>query len=188
MSENNPFTPPESNLQPPPSGHRFIHEFPRLPTLLFIGLGLLTMGLYVYAWIYTRNAMLNRCLPEAKRIPSWLSNSTVALGVISFGMSIFSMLTPESNIGSSVQSAQGLFGMMSFIMTIVWLFNFRANLNYLTGAQPGDRLWVNGILLVLFTAYYLQYKLNQVHDFGETDITPPPSGGDGSSRQGHIEL
>ena len=198
MSENNPFTPPESDLRPPRKGYQFIQEFPRLPTLLFMGLGLLTLGLYVYAWIYTRNAMINRCVPDDKRIPDWLSNSAVALGVISFSMSGLGMLFPGTSIGIAMINAQGIFALVSFAMTMVWLFTFRALLNQLTGTYPGKRLWTNGILLVLFSVYYLQYKLNQIHDLGESDIPRPPSGdddnqsgddGDGQKpKQGYIEL
>lgn len=197
MSENNPFTPPESDLRPPGKGHQFIREFPRLPTPLFIGLGLMTLGLYVYAWIYTRNAMINRCVPDDKKIPDWLSNSAVVLGVISFSMSAMGMLFPGTGIGIAMTNAQGIFAVVSFAMTMVWLFTFRALLNQLTGAYPGKRLWTNGILLVLFSVYYLQFKLNQVHDIGESEIPRPPpsdddddqSGDDGQKpKQGYIEL
>ena len=202
MSENNPFTPPESDLRPPlKKGHQFIQEFPRLPTLLFIGLGLMTLGLYIYAWIYTRNAMINRCVPDDKRIPDWLSNSAVALGVISFMMSAMGMLFPKTTLGLAMIDAQGVFAMMSFAMTMVWLFTFRTLLHQLTGAYPGKRLWANGLLLVLFSVYYLQYKLNQIHDIGESEIPRPPESddddndSDGNSsdggqkpKQGYIEL
>jgi hypothetical protein len=195
MSENNPFTPPESDLRPPSKGHQFIQEFPRLPTPLFIGLGLMTLGLYVYAWIYTRNAMINRCVPDDKKIPEWLSNSAVALGVISFSMSAIGMMFPGTEIGIAMIDAQGIFALVSFAMTMVWLFTFRALLNQLTGAYPGKRLWTNGVLLVLFSVYYLQFKINQIHDIGESEIPRPPSDDDNQSgddgekpKQGYIEL
>lgn len=197
MSENNPYTPPESDPQPPRQGQSFIREFPRFPVLLFIGIALLTMGLYVYAWIYTRNQMINRCVPESKRIPSWLTNSVIALGVVSFSMSFLAMVSPESSFGKALIEAQGIFTLITYAMTILWLFNFRALLNQLAGSQPGERFWVNGILLVLFSVYYLQYKINQLHDFGDHS-TPPSSGGDDSegkeqsaeetSKKGYIEL
>ena len=196
MSEHNPFTPPESDLQPPSSGHQFIREFPRLPTPLFIGLGLMTLGLYIYAWIYSRNAMINRCVPDDKKIPEWLSNSAVVLGVISFSMSAIGMLFPGTEIAIAMINAQGIFAVVSFAMTMVWCFTFRALLNQLTGAHPGKRLWTNGILLVLFSAYYLQFKINQIHDIGESEIPRPPSSDnddqsddDGQKpKQGYIEL
>lgn len=196
MSENNPFTPPESDLRPPRKGQQFIQEFPRLPTMLFVGLGLLTLGLYIYAWIYTRNAMINRCVPEAKRIPSWLSNSTVVLGVITFFMSAFGMLLPESSLGKAMIETQGIFTMISFFVTMIWFFTFRGLLNALTDAQPGRSLWINGMLLVLFTAYYLQYKINQIHDLDKSGM-PPSSRDDDQTeqsddgqkpKQGYIEL
>lgn len=198
MSEHNPFTPPESDLRPSRKGQQFIQEFPRLPTMLFVGLGLLTLGLYIYAWIYTRNAMMNRCVPEGKRIPSWLSNSTVALGVITFCMSALGMLLPESSIGKGMIEAQSIFAMVSFFVTMIWFFTFRGLLNALAGAQPGQKLWINGIILVLFTAYYLQYKINQIHE--QNDMQPPPKDDDYDSfddtdldnerkpKQGYIEL
>lgn len=202
MSENNPFTPPESDLQTPRKGGPFIQEFPRLPILLFLGLAMLTFGLYVYAWIYTRNAMMNRCVPVEKQVPSWLSNSVIALGVISFSMSLLAMLSPESALGKALIDVQGIFTFITFGMTLVWGFHFRALLNGLSGATPGTRFWPHGVLLVLFTVYYLQYKINLIHEFG--DNQPPSSGKGGDEdapresdqskpdaekpKQGYIEL
>ena len=75
-------------------------------------------------------------------------------------------------------------------MALVWLFNFRRQLNRLTGAVPGDAVWVNGLLLFLFTTYYLQYKINQIHDHGPMQRASSDDDDDDveQSKQGTIEL
>lgn len=189
MSEHDPYTPPESDLRPKQE-RNFIQNFPRFPTLLFVGIGIFTMGLFVYYWIYTRNQMLNRCLPDSLKMPEWLVNSTVILGVIGFVMSCIQLIMPNTALAVSTSGAQAILGLLSFALALVWLFNFRSQLNRLSGAAPGDAIWVNGLLLFLFTTYYLQYKINQIHDLGP--MSPPSSGVDDegveTSKQGTIEL
>lgn len=189
MSEHDPYTPPESDLRPKQDPN-FIQNFPRFPTMLFVGIGILTMGLFVYYWIYTRNQMLNRCIPASLRMPEWLVNSTVILGVIGFVMSSIQLMMPETGLATSTSGAQGILGLLSFVMALVWLFNFRRQLNRLTGAVPGDAVWVNGLLLFLFTTYYLQYKINQIHDHGPMQRASSDDDDEDvdQSKQGTIEL
>lgn len=190
MSEQDPYTPPESDLRPK-QGRNFIQNFPRFPTLLFVAIGIFTMGLFVYYWIYTRNQRLNRCLPDSLKVPEWLINSTVILGVIGFVMSSIQLMMPGTSLATSTSGAQSILGLLAFALALVWLYNFRSQLNRLSGARPGDAIWVNGFWLFLFTTYYLQYKINQIHDLGPVNPPPPPSSDDKDEvqpRQGTIEL
>ena len=166
---DNPYQPPKSSLQPP--GSAGIRAFPRLGTLLVVALGILTLGIYLLYWLYTRTRILNSLLPS-RPVPAGLINFVLSTYIVVIGLSLVELAYPGNQTIGTVTS---LINLVSSIGFLIWVFIFRERLNHFNNAAPGQRYWLGPILTFFFQSMYFQYKINQMldeqNDDGNSEMT-----------------
>lgn len=169
--QNNPFAAPSANLQTPGSTNlKGIKSIPRFTTWAVVGLSVITLGFYFYYWLFSRCKIINSQLKE-DQISSKLIQSLLAIFVVGMALSIID----ASITGPDPYAEPSLFGMVSGVISLIGLvlyimvaFGMRKRINILTNSHKGDRFWLGGVgsslLTLFFSAYYFQYKVNQMHD------------------------
>jgi len=158
----NPYAAPSSNVASDSLNQDVnkVKAFKRFTTWGVIGLAVITLGLYSYYWMHTRTKVLNKLIPENKVAP-WIVPTIIILGLINFVLSFLPLIAPELITLSTLSS---FIGLIVFILAITWAFMFRNRLNIISGSNKGDVFWLGPILTFFFSLYYLQYKINQMHD------------------------
>ena len=161
----NPYAAPSSNLEPELTAGRlsFINAFKRFTAWGVFGLTLITAGIYIYYWMFTRGKNINTELSDENKISPLLTNSVIATGLI---YTVFSYLPSfvDSSALQVVTLVMMLFMIIYMVVYLTWIFKFRNRLNMLTNAKKGDQLWLGGIMTFFFNVIYFQYKINQIHD------------------------
>jgi hypothetical protein len=160
MSEQNPYAAPEADIALPSSGTAIdiINALPRLTTWAVIGLSIITFGLYSIYWLYNRTQKLNGVLSEELKIPNWTIMGAMISYTFYIGLSVAVTFIPDLAVLS------GVFGVVYFVLFIIWVYKFRGAINTLTDTQRGDQVWIGPILTFFINIYYFQYKINQIHD------------------------
>ncbi len=165
QTENqNPFEAPSANLETQTSGQlSFVNSFTRFTAWGVFGLMIITLGLYLYYWMFTRVKKLNSNLSMEHKISSLLTHTVIATGLI---YTLFAYLPNfvDSSLIQSMLLVTVILMMVYFVAYLMWIFKFRNRLNLLTGAKKGDKLWLGGIMTFFFNVIYFQYKINQIHD------------------------
>ncbi len=158
----NPYAAPTSNVASDSLNQDVnkIKSFKRFTTWGVIGLAIITLGIYGYYWMYTRTKVLNNLIPENKVAP-WIIPAIIVLGLINIVFSLLPLISPEL---ASLAALGSILGIIVFILTVTWAFMFRNRLNIISGSNKGDVFWLGPILTFFFSLYYLQYKINQMHD------------------------
>ena len=154
-----PYTPPQSDLDRKKSGPDAIAEFPRFSAWAVFGLLIITLGIYSVYWLYSRTNILNRITSQP--IPSSFTSFVLVGYVMVFAIAFASGMSPDDESLAIVST------LLSFIINIsmlVWFFKIKNRINDLTATSRGDALWIGPILTFLFNTIYLQYKINQIID------------------------
>jgi len=164
VQSQNPFEAPQANLETESSGElSFINAFTRFTAWGVFGLSIITAGLYMYYWMFSRVKNLNTGLSSEQKIPSLLTNTVIATGII-YTIFAYAPGFVDGSIVAVVAMATLVFMVIYMVTYLTWLFKFRNRLNILTGAKKGDQLWLGGIMTFFFNVIYFQYKINQIHD------------------------
>lgn len=164
MNNENPFTPPSSNLDIDPEKLKQrspITKLPRISTLLVVVLSIVTAGIYNLYWMYTRTQKLNALAQNEDRIASWLPTAAIMISLISLVMTLGVEFTHASD-GFLVLA--NLISISNFVLTIMWVFAIRKIIHRIAGLGQQDEYWLHGVLTFLLSIYYFQYRINQIHD------------------------
>ena len=164
----NPYSSPESDVAPEAVPENSFGEFPRFSAWWVFLLSVITLGIYTYYWLFTRTTVINRQLPD-NQISNTVVWGTITVAVLSWISSLGSTLVSVGGTaaGNTLLAAAGLDFLLSvagFVFWLLWAFAIRGRINQMTGAQPGNSLWSNGILTFFFTPVYPAYKINQIKD------------------------
>lgn len=149
----NPYQPPRASIAADPQT-----DLSRLSVWLMIGLTIITLGLYLPYWIYTRTKAFNR-LTNAAGPNQAFTTFTAAFFVVTYGVDIGREFIDISHNMEGMLSALSL---ASNICVMVWALMFRSGLNRYTKVTKRDPLWSNAFLAWFFQAFYHQYKINQI--------------------------
>ena len=131
----------------------------RNPTILFIIFSVITLGIYIFNWVFTRNNSLN-LISETK-----LSNAVV---IIYFISAIWSYL--GSYLGDFICQDSYLFdlsnllGFVSFISGIVISFKMKDILKEISDNNEMN-ISYNRLLTVFLNIMYINYKINENIDY-----------------------
>lgn len=149
-------------------------RFPRMQPFTTLLLTIITLGLYVPYWLYTRTRVLNGLCP-AKPVPSIII--ALCMGsLLMFVILLFQFLNqlPETIVVEQLQNHPDFVKLMDVAMAVnflqlLWAIFFCHRLNNCTRAKPGDRYYSSYFFLTLahlliVNIFYLQYKLNQLMD------------------------
>ena len=164
-----PYDPPAASLE---MGTPI--ELKKLNVWKMIFLTIITVGLYVPYWMYTRTKMLNLA-NEEESVSKFFTILAVSLLVLTYGFDVGSeFIKPEPGVAGIFK----FIGIASNLCALFWALMFRSGLNSYTRAKKGDDLWSNGFFTWLFQAFYHQYKINKILE--AQDLTNvAPSQGDG---------
>ncbi len=150
---------------------------PRQHPLLLILFALLSLGLYVPYWVYTRSTLINRICPE-QPIPTNITAMTIAGFVIYLVLMFTLPIEPGAQLDQeyikALQQTQhyqiwNSIGLAQNILMFFWGFCFCRSLNTITGSHKGDALQARPLYLFIVQLFvvnivYLQYKINQILD------------------------
>ncbi len=137
-----------------------ITKFKRQSVWALIGLTSITATVYFAFWLRRQTSVLRENLPQ-NPIPGWFFPVSLSLTILSLGWSIPEVLTDDAPWAIAVGK---LLSKADLLFLIVWVFKVRNRLNELLGTSKSDKTWLGGVWTFLFGMFYLQFKLNQLHD------------------------
>ncbi|MBV0932332.1 DUF4234 domain-containing protein [Marinobacterium weihaiense] len=154
---DNPYVAPEAELEVQHEAGD-LSVFPRFTTWAVFGLTIITLGIYAVYWMYSRTRHLNSITED--RISNGFVGAAVGVYIASGVSSIMMGLTDASALSGTMVLIDGLLGLASWILMLVWAFKFRNRLNRVTDSR-GKPTWAGPILTFFFSVFYLSYKVNQ---------------------------
>lgn len=135
--------------------------------MMTIALSLVTLTLYVPWWLYRQTRVINAHAQQS-RIPDWMVHAGMISGMVIVGLNLFVLTTasPESAQSVPMQPDPTLQGisLIANIILLAWAFVVRNGINELARASRGDAAWIGIVLTILFSVFYLQYKINRILD------------------------
>jgi len=134
-----------------------VSGFERFSTWYVLLLAIVTLGLYIPYWLYSRTKVLN--VQSEDQISSGFVWATLLLYVLALCASIASAAAgPEVSELVLVESGASL---IANVFMIVWVFKFRNRLQKLIAPL---QLKTNPVLTFFLQAFYMQYKVNEAID------------------------
>lgn len=133
----------------------------RRSVILLIVLSVITLGLYINYWTHQQAKVINASFGRER-----ISMITVILfwfvSLASIGLIIPYWMVEE---GSPVEAVSDMSDLADRIFTLVMAFVIRGGLQDLL-VRLGDRARFGGLWTFLFGIYYLQWKINRLHEKG----------------------
>lgn len=116
----------------------------------------LTLGIYLMYKLYKFTSQINQ-YTEFK-ISNLFMSVTVTLFVISLASLVYGLVNYHDL--SILKSSIGIHAISS-AFDVTWIVMVRNRINLITGANKGDKLWLNPFITSIFHVIYMQYKINQ---------------------------
>ena len=150
-----PYAPPRVVVADPiPAG---CPQFPRFSTWWVFLLSIVTFGVYVPYWLYTRTKILNT-MSRYDPIPIALPVALFVLFVVCAGIGLVDGIDPDRmGAKSFLAIAQWIY----VIVTLICEFSFRNRLNEDCMEGSDSPYWIGPVATFFFGILYLNYKLNQ---------------------------
>ena len=137
----------------------FIARMRSESTFFLVVLSLATLGIYGAHYIRKKTKILNQHV-SADRISKSLINAILALA---YANVILTLLYAFYMGPWMFHVLRGLYSITG-ILAIVWALNARHIMHARLSAKPGDTHWFNGVLTLLLTFYYFNYKVNKMEN------------------------
>jgi len=153
-STENPYQSPTADLVEHGSSQK-IFQFKRFSAWGVFGLGIITLGIYTAYWLVSRSTTTN-AIHENKISPT-LTSIFIGTTILSF----LSGLLGESDIAVAASILITLAYLVSYVMVA---FKLRNRLREMMEEGSTQSSPLSGVLTFLFSAIYLQYKINQYID------------------------
>ncbi|MCB1668603.1 MAG: DUF4234 domain-containing protein [Porticoccaceae bacterium] len=158
---NNPYATPDSDLSTLKPGAG-ISIFDRFSTWGVFGLSVITLGIYMVYWLFSRTKQLNSVVENK------ISDAFIVATVLCYIVNLFSGVLPYLGEGGAPNSfltiGVSLVAIAGNILFVVWAFKVRNRINEITNSQKGVATWCGPVLTFFFSCFYLQYKINQSLD------------------------
>lgn len=153
MPENESiYSAPNSDLSDTSEGGG-LDAFKRFSAWGVFGLGLVTLGIYSFYWLYSRANAVNSVVEDE------ISNTTIFLFLATYVsntiLSIFVEFIPDN---STVDIVVTVLGLVTFVYYLILVYSIRSRL-----ADILDRP-LNGIMTFFFATIYFQYHINTAKD------------------------
>ncbi|MCJ8312250.1 MAG: DUF4234 domain-containing protein [Saccharospirillaceae bacterium] len=154
---NNLYAAPESDLnqEVDANGDDAILEFTRFSAWGVFGLSFITLGIYMYFWLYKNISTVNR-----------LHDQPVSLNLLwaYLGLNLVGTIMPY--LGSPLlASLSMLFSLAGFILLLVMAYTLRSRLTDIIKRSGLENLpKIGGVMTFFFNVLYFQYKINQAID------------------------
>jgi hypothetical protein len=162
-TQQNPYIPPEANLQSHNNNNNKIENFPRFSTWGVFGLSIITLGIYYPYWLFTRTKILNQVCDN--KISTTLVNIVIAFFIINVVLSFMSGFSPKD---ADMSIMANIANLLYAIINLYWVFTFRSRLHEMAGDNYPSNFKLGGILTFFLQVLYLQYKINEYIDHSNT--------------------
>ncbi len=147
-------------------------QFTPQPVIITIFVTLVTLGLYIPLWFIIHRTALN-ALHENKRLPL---NGPIAVVVLLSLWHLFNFLSFFTDFNGAGQFLKNIYDsiyLISFIAGLIWsiILSFQAYhiLRAYSQAQDYDIEYV-GLFTFILNIFYLQFKVNQLIQYEETQV------------------
>jgi hypothetical protein len=116
----------------------------------------LTLGAYLIFKLYKFTRQINQ-YTEFK-----ISNVFMSVAIVLFAISSTSLVYGLTKFHDlSILKSSISIHALSSVFDVTWIVMVRNRLNLITGANKGDRLWLNPFITSIFHVIYMQHKINQ---------------------------
>ncbi|RYY73528.1 MAG: DUF4234 domain-containing protein [Gammaproteobacteria bacterium] len=159
MSNENIYSAPQSDVTGVVDKTNEIDTFPRKSAWLVFFLGIPTLGIYSYYWLYTRTKLANSLNTHTVSIT--IPTMLLILSLVSLAISGLGTVYKD-NIVLSVISA--VISIAVFVLYIMSAFSLRTVLRNILESSGSSKPDLNGIMVFFFSSIYMQYKINQCID------------------------
>ena len=134
--------------------------FPRQSLLAFIGLSVLTLGIYIPYWYRSRAQMVNLA---AGREVTGLAPFSAAILIYLAALAVSFVSGFQGTEGGGLD--QGLNTASNFA-NLIMAFKLRGAIHAAGHVRSGTPYWLGGVGTFFLGAFFLQYKINRV-DYGD---------------------
>ncbi|MFT6044569.1 MAG: putative benzoate:H+ symporter BenE [Arenicella sp.] len=153
-STNSPYQPPSADLIDRNQNNQ-IFMFKRFTAWGVFGLGLITLGIYTIYWLCTRSNIVNT-VSDNKIEPYWIA-----------ALAITTALSFVSGLFGQSETAVMIAALITIAYLVAYLavaFKLRNRLRDMMSSDSNTSYELSSILTFLFSAIYLQYKINEYID------------------------
>ena len=140
-----------------------VKELRSQSTWRLLGLALLTLGVYYGHYMTRQTRIINKHLPEDRKIPPNFVLTILVLGYLTLGLFVGYLFVPEDH---PVAVVSDTLDWVWLLMMLFWGFYARSRMNLLTGAERGGPLWFSGLWTLLLNPFYFNYKINRLNETG----------------------
>ncbi len=124
-----------------------------------------SLGIYTAYYIQQQSQKLAQ-IPNVPLISSNFLNSTIAAYGLSAALTVASFFVPPEH---TLNLTSTVFALISNVMALLWAWQMRSRLNTVLALTPESADWFHGGWTFLFTALYINYKINRLHE-GQEDL------------------
>lgn len=123
-------------------------------------LSIITLGIYEAHYIVSQTKVINRHVHREDQISGGLTNTILVLAYLSVILIVPYILVP---IGHSVERLSNSVDTALAVLGIVWAFTARNRMHKLLAPTKEQYYWFHGLWTFLFTAWYFNYKVNELN-------------------------
>jgi len=147
----------ETNIQ---SHQMLLSRLQHIDTLKLVLLALFTLGIYIAFYIKRQGAVINEVAQNSdQQLSSWFSLAPLLLAFAS----LFTQLIYFSDATEAARHLNEAVGLMFNLSLAVWGFAARGILQHITSTQQGSALLFDGLLTLLLSPFYFNYRINEAY-------------------------
>lgn len=154
---NSPYQAPTADLTNDNTNDVSLTGFKKLSTWYVLLYTILSLGLYIIYWLFSRTKTLNE-KHQSNPVSVALMYTAIFIYIISYPLMIIEVFIPEES--TYVLTSQ-LISFLGNILLIVWTFKFRNRLNTYLNLDKNDTKYLGPVMTFFFQALYLSYKVNE---------------------------
>lgn len=163
-SAENPYEPPKSDVEP--EGAQTTPHIKRRPVWLVVVLAVVTLGFYMYYWLWVTSRQINAVFPVGRAVPRWYAVVAVVLIAADSGLMTLSFIDPYN---PDLVSADRVMTGATGILMLLWAFMIREGIWAVASRVSGEPYPISALGTFFLSLYYLQYKINRM------PVTKPPA-------------
>jgi hypothetical protein len=134
---------------------------------LVLLIGVLTCGLFLWAWLIVEAAWVRKIKPQSKGLLFVL----LALGCNIAG-SIINVAIAAANDGHGAP-AGGIFSLAGFVLIIIGIFTIRGDLQDYYNTTENIGLTLSGVMTFFFAVFYFQHHFSRIAQWKKTGVLQP---------------
>lgn len=154
---DSPYQAPTADLTNDDNNNISLTGFKKLSTWYVLLYTILSLGLYIIYWLFSRTKILNE-KHYSNPVSDALMYSAIVIYLISYPLMLVEVFVPEE--AAYVLTSQ-LISFVGNILLIVWTFKFRNRLNTYLNLEKSNTKYLGPVMTFFFQTLYLSFKLNE---------------------------